>query len=133
MKMEDNSVYRVHFYNVMVSVSLRVMQSGFIKFKPQLVVSPIPLSHHETIKWSARSTKKIESLLENGPKVLAKNTSCLLQPVLMRPTAIKGKGFGTGLKHYPVPKPQYMYRLVPPTGTKRTRRYRYWLVAPTGA
>ena len=42
----------------------------------------------------------------------------LLQPVLMPrswylwPAAIKGKGFGTGLKHYPVPKPQYRHRLV---------------------
>jgi len=57
----------------------------------------------------------------------------LLQPVLMRvlwPAAIKSMGFGTGLKHYPVPKPQYMHRLVPPTGTKRTRRNRYRLVAP---
>ena len=48
------------------------------------------------------------------------------------PAAIKGKGFGTGLKHHPVPKPQYRHRLVPPTGTKRTRRYRYRLVAVGG-
>ena len=70
----------------------------------------------------------------------------LLQPVLMPristgcknswylwPAVIKGKGFGTGLNHHPVPKPQYRHRLVPPTDTKRTRRNRYRLVAPTGA
>ena len=48
------------------------------------------------------------------------------------PAAIKGKGFGTGLKHYPVPKSQYRHWLVSPTGTKRTRRNRYRLVEPTG-
>ena len=70
----------------------------------------------------------------------------LLQPVLMSristgcksswylwPAAIKGKVFGTGLKHHPVPKLQYRNRLVPPTGTKSTRRNRYRLVEPTGA
>src|SRR6185369_2548701 len=68
-----------------------------------------------------------------------------LQPVLMRistgcksswylwPAVIKGKGFGTGLKHHPVPKLQYRNRLVPPTGTKSTRRNRYRLVTSTGA
>ena len=65
-------------------------------------------------------------------------TSALSVPVAksswyLWPAAIKGKGFGTGLKHYPVPKPQYRHRLVPPIGTKRTRRYRYRLVPPTGA
>ena len=49
------------------------------------------------------------------------------------PVPFKGKVFGTGLKHHPVPKPQYRHRLVPPTGTKRTRRNRHRLVAPTDA
>jgi len=70
----------------------------------------------------------------------------LLQPVLMPristgcksswylwPAAIKGKVFGTGLKHHPVPKLKYRKRLVPPTGTKSTRRNMYRLVEPTGA
>ena len=68
----------------------------------------------------------------------------LLQPVLMPristgcksswylwPAANKGKRFGTGLKHHPVPKSQYGHRLVPSTGIKRTRRNRYRLV-PVG-
>ena len=72
------------------------------------------------------------TLLENRPKVLAKGTGCKSSWYLW-PAAIKGKVFGTRLKHHPVPKLQYRNRLVPPTGTKSTWRNRYRLVEPTGA
>ena len=51
------------------------------------------------------------------------------------PAAIKGKGFGTGLKNHPVPKPQYRHRLVPQPVPKEqggigkvggTNRCLYW-------
>ena len=86
--------------------------------------------------WATHTTRK----QAKGP---GQRYQLLLQPVLMPhistgcksswylwPAAIKGKVFGTGLKHHPVPKLQYRNRLVPPTGTKSISRNRYRLVQP---
>ena len=56
----------------------------------------------------------VGALLENGPKVLAKGTNYSCSRYW--PAALKGKRFGTGLKHHPVPKLKNRHRVVPPTG-----------------
>ena len=86
--------------------------------------------HYE--KTGQRSWTKVAVAFATGTDATRISTGCKNNWYLW-PAAIKGKGFGTGLKHYLVPKPQYRHRLVPPTCTKRTKRNRYRLVEPTGA
>ena len=73
------------------------------------------------------------TLLENRAKVQAKGTSGCCSRSYLWPAALKGRPFGTGLKHHPVPKLKNRHRVVPSTSTKSRRRNRHRLVAPTGA
>jgi len=95
------------------------------------VYTPLEFDFHTTRKQAKDPGQRYQLLLQ--PVLMPRISTGCKSSWYLWPAAIKGKVFGTGLKHHPVPKLQYRNRLVPPTGTKSTRRNMYRLVEPTGA
>ena len=101
----------------------------------------IQCSTHEQCQ---RSQLRLFTLLENGPKVKAKGTSCCCSryPTTVPAATAAGtfglgptpwRTIGTGWRYKPVPMRQHRNRFVPPPGAKCRRQYRHRLVGPTGA
>ena len=98
----------------------------------------IQCSTHEQCQ---RSQLRLFTLLENGPKVKTKGTSCCCSryPTTVPAATVAGtfglgptpwRTIGTGWRYKPVPMRQHRNLFVPPPGAKCRRRYRHRLVPP---